>query len=96
MMAVGSQDLLGRGVYSVDGTRMGTIKELIGDRQFAVVRRLLSALVVPVNALEWSGDRLVIPHTSSYLDMAPKIDAKRPLSVQDKALLERFYMPHAA
>ncbi|HJW75283.1 MAG TPA: PRC-barrel domain-containing protein [Thermoleophilia bacterium] len=96
MMAVSSQDLVGRGVYAVDGSRMGTIKELIGDGDFAVVRRLLSTLVAPVGVLEWSGDRLVIPHTSSYLDMAPKIDTKHPLSAQDRALLERFYMPHAA
>jgi sporulation protein YlmC with PRC-barrel domain len=95
-MAVSSQELVGRVIYAIDGTRMGTIKELICDKDFAVVRRLFSTLVVPVPALEWSGDHLVIPHNSSYLDMAPKVDAKHPLSAQDKAALEQFYMPHAA
>jgi len=95
-MAVSSQDLVGRGVYARDESRVGTIRELIDDRQYAVVRRLLSSLVVPVRALEWSGDRLVIPHTSSYLDMAPKVDTKHPLSAADRSRLDRFYMPHAA
>ena len=96
MMAVSSQDLVGRGVYSREGDRVGTIKELIFERDYVVVRRLLSTLVVPVRALEWSGDRLVIPHTSSYLDMAPKVDTKHPLSAHDRSLLEHFYLPHAA
>jgi hypothetical protein len=96
MMAVSSQDLVGRGVYARDGERVGTIRELIHERDYVVVRRLLHTLVVPVRALEWSGDRLVIPHTSSYLDMAPKVDPRHALSPEDMSLLERFYMPQAA
>ncbi len=96
MMAVSPQDLVGREVFARDGDKMGTIKELVYEGDYVVVRRLLSRLVVPVRAIESSGDRLLIPHTSSYLDMAPKVDTKHPLSAEDRSLLEDFYMPHAA
>ena len=96
MMAVSPQDLVGREVFARDGDKMGTIKELVYEGDYVVVRRLLSRLVVPVRAIDSSGDRLLIPHTSSYLDSAPKIDTKHPLSPRVRSLLEDFYMPHAA
>ena len=62
-----------------------------------IVRRsALSKFVVPVKAIEWSGDRLLIPLTSAYLDSAPKCDTKHALSANDRSRLEHFYMPHAA
>ena len=97
MMAVSPQDLVGREVYARDDIKMGTVKELVCEGECCVVRRsLLSKFVVPVKAIDSSGDRLLIPHTSSYLDMAPKVDTKHSLSAKDRSLLEDFYMPHAA
>ena len=100
MMAVSPQDLVGQAVYARDDTMIGRVKELVYEGEYVeyvVVRRsLLSKLVVPVGAIESSGDRLLIPHTSSYLDNAPKVDTKHPLSAKDRSLLEHFYMPHAA
>jgi hypothetical protein len=95
-MAVSSRDLVGRGIYARDGVRMGTIRQLVHGREYVVVPRSTSALVVPLRAIEWSDDRPVIPHTSSQLDAAPTIDTKHPLSAQDRSRLERFHAPHAA
>jgi ribosomal 30S subunit maturation factor RimM len=96
-MAASPQDLVGREVYARDDTKMGTVKELVCEGEYCVVRRsVLSKLVVPVKAIESSGDRLLIPLTSSYLDMAPKIDTRQPLSEKDRSLLDDFFMPHAA
>ncbi len=97
MMAGSPRDLVGQAVYARDDTIVGRVKELVCEGQYAVVRQsLLSKLVVPVRAIELSGDRLVIPHTSSYLDEAPKVDPKHPLSEKDRSLLDEFYMTHAA
>jgi hypothetical protein len=97
MMAVSPQDLVGREVYARDDVKMGTVKELVCEGECCLVRRsLLSKFVVPLKAFDSSGDRLLIPLTSSYLDMAPKIDTAHALSDTDRSLLEQFYMPHAA
>ena len=97
MVAISAQDLVGQAVYARDDIIVGRVKELVDEGEYAVVRRsLVSKLAVPVRAIELSGDRLVIPHTSSYLDNAPKVDLKHPLSERDRHLLDEFYMPHAA
>jgi hypothetical protein len=96
-MAVSPQDLVGQAVYASDDTIVGRAKELVYEGQYVVVRQsLLSKVVVPVRAIESSGDRLKVPFTSSYLEGAPKVDPKRPLSEKDRSLLDEFYMPHAA
>ena len=59
-------------------------------------RSALSKFVVPVMAIDSSGDRLLIPLTSAYLDSAPKCDTKHALSAKDRSRLENFYTPHAA
>ncbi len=78
-------------------TIVGRAKELVYEGEYVVVRRsLLSKLVVPVRVIESSGDRLKVPYSLSYLDDAPKVDPKHPMSEEDRGRLDRFYMPHAA
>ena len=97
MMAVSPRDLVGQAVYARDDTMIGVVKEVVCEGEFCVVRQsLFSKLVVPVKAIDSSGDRLLIPLTSAYLDSAPKCDTKHALSAQDRSRLEHFYMPHAA
>ena len=98
-MAVSPQDLVGQAVYARDDTmidqphRAGLWRKVV---EYVVVRRsLLSKLVVPVGAIESSGDRLLMARTSSYLDDAPKVDAEH-LSQGRTSLLKHFYMPDAA
>jgi PRC-barrel domain len=96
-MAVSPQDLVGQAVYARDDTIVGRVKELVYEGEYAVVRRsLLSRIVVPVRAIESSGDRLLIPLPTSYFDDAPKVVPRQPLSEQDRSQLEQFYTPHAA
>jgi sporulation protein YlmC with PRC-barrel domain len=86
------QDLVGREVYARDGDKIGQVKELAYDGEYVVVRRsFFSKIVVPVSALEVSGERLTIPLAASYLNNAPSIDTKYPLSDKDKGYLDRFY-----
>jgi hypothetical protein len=98
MMALSPQGLVGRDVYARDDVKVGEVKELVGDGDYVLIKRsAFSRLVAPVAALESREERLVIGRTSSYLDMAPKVDTKRPLSQEDRELLDRYYnLPRAA
>ena len=88
-----SQELVGREVYSNDRHKVGEIKEIVPGDQYVVIRRFLFAkLVVPVKAMEWSGDRLIIAQALMYLDMAPSVGTKRGVSIKGKARLDEFFM----
>ncbi len=53
-----SQEVVGWDVYSIDGHKVGEIKEIVPGDEYVVIRRFLFAkLVVPVKAMEWSGGR---------------------------------------
>ncbi len=96
-MASIPQDLVGRELYARDGQKIGEIKEAVYGGDCVVVRKsLFSKLVVPVRAIESSGDRLILPFSSEYLDHAPKVDPKYELSPKDRAYLDAFYTRHAA
>jgi sporulation protein YlmC with PRC-barrel domain len=96
-MAFSTQDLLGREIYARDGVKLGTIKEVACEGECVLVQRgLFSKLVVPLTAIASSEERLVVPLSSSYLDAAPKVDVKKPLSAGERTRLGDFYTPHAA
>lgn len=92
MSGVGLESV-GRVVYAKDGTKIGKLKGLVGDgAPYLVVGRLLSRdLLIPADLAEESGDRLVLPFGSSFLDSAPQIKAKGEPSAEERARLERFY-----
>jgi sporulation protein YlmC with PRC-barrel domain len=94
------QDLVGLEAFSRDGTKLGKIKAVVGDGEssaaYLVIGRFLARdLVIPVDAVETPGDRVVVPHGSSFLDSAPAIKAKGAISPQDAARLEAFYRSSA-
>ncbi len=91
-MASVTQELVGRQVYSRDGDKIGEIKEVIYGGEYVLIRRsFYSKLVAPVGAIESSGERLTIPHSSGYVQHAPQVDPKRELSAADKDRLGRFF-----
>jgi sporulation protein YlmC with PRC-barrel domain len=95
------QDLVGLEVYSRDGTKLGKIKTIVGDgesaAEYLVVGRFLAHdLVIPADTVEMPGDRVVVPHGSSFIDNAPSVKAKGSISPADAARLEGFFRPPAA
>ena len=92
------QDLVGLGVFSRDGMKLGKIKTVVGDgesaAEYLVVGRFLARdLVIPADTVEMPGDRVVVPHGSSFIDSAPAIKAKGSISPADAARLEDFFRP---
>jgi hypothetical protein len=95
------QELVGLEAFSRDGIKLGKIKGTVGDggssAQYLVVGRFLAHdLLVPADAVELSGDRVVIPHGSSFIASAPTIKAKGAISPADAARLEDFYRAPAS
>ncbi len=97
-MASIPQDLVGRELYARDGQKIGEIKSLVYGGDYAVIKRSLFAkLVVPVRAIELTGERLSLPVTKEHVEKAPGVDPKYELSPKDKAFLDAFYnAPRAA
>ena len=64
------KDLVGHGIYSRDGSKLGKVKAVIGDEmgnKYLIVGRFLSRdLVVPLHVVKLDGDRVIVPRTSSY------------------------------
>ena len=90
-------DFIGREVYSRDGYKVGEVKQLAQNGEYVVIDRSFGHdLLIPLDAIDSSDSELVIPLNSSYLDDAPEVDPDRELSMKDKAIIDRFYMPRAA
>ena len=94
------QDLVGLEVFSRDGAKLGKIKAIVGDgessAEYLVVGRFLARdLVIPADTVEMPGDRVVVPHGSSFIDSAPSIKAKGAITPAEAARLEDFFHPPA-
>jgi len=89
------RDLVGLVAFSRDGTKLGKIKAVIDGPDasaYAVIGRFLARdLVVPAEVLDTSGDRLVVPFSSSFIDMAPAVKAKDVVSPEEHDRLEQFF-----
>lgn len=97
MVVAATKDLVGLAAFSRDDSKLGKIKAVIRDEsgsEYLVVARLLHSLIIPVDAIETSGDRVVVPLTSSYLDMSPAVKAKDTVSVDERGRLRDFYHVH--
>ena len=99
-MATTDRELTGLHAFSRDGTKLGKIKDVIqaGETSYLVIGRFLSKdLLVPSAAASRSGERVEVPYTSSYLDMAPARSSKSgELSPEERSRLERFYQERRA
>ena len=90
------QDLVGLEVFSRDGAKLGKIKSIVGDgesaAEYLVIGRFLARdLVIPADTVEAPGDRVVVPHGSSFIDSAPSVKAKGAISPAEAARLEAFF-----
>ena len=81
------QDLVGHGIYSREGSKLGKVKAVISDEmanEYLVVGRFLSRdLVLPLHIVKLDGDRVVVPRTSSFVDCSPEVSTKDWLSAED-------------
>jgi PRC-barrel domain len=99
-MATEESELIGLHAFSRDSTKLGKIKDVIeaGDASYLVIGRLLSKdLLVPSSVAKRSGERVEVPYTGSYLDMAPTRSSKGSgLTRKRRSRLERFYQDRPA
>jgi ribosomal 30S subunit maturation factor RimM len=96
MVVAAPQGLRGLAAFSRDGTKLGKIKDVINDEEtssaYLVVGRFLAHdLVIPAALTEKEDGRVVVPFSSSYLDMAPSLSVKGHLSAEDRGRIEHFY-----
>jgi ribosomal 30S subunit maturation factor RimM len=95
MATVAVRDFVGLPAFSRDGSKLGKVKDVIQggeSAEYLVVGGFFSrGLVVPADIVKAEGESIVIPFTSSYLDMAPSIDAKKPVSAADRDRLRSYY-----
>jgi len=100
MGTVDSKVNIGQAVFAHDGTKLGKVKGYLGDDatgEFVVVGRFLARdLVVPASAIESADDRVVLSHSSSFIDCAPAVNAKCAISAEDASRLEEFYRAAAS
>ena len=95
METAADRDYVGLIAYSRDGTKLGKVKDVVrsGDTaEYLVIGGLLSrGRVVPCDVVTEDGACLMVPFMSSYLDMAPSVDARKPISSGDRERLRSYY-----
>jgi uncharacterized protein YrrD len=95
IMATAS-DLIGVDAYSRDGVKIGKVTDALADvetrREFVKVKKRFShAMVIPFDVIEIRSDSILVPFTSSFLDMAPRPQSEGRLTSQDIEHLDSFY-----
>jgi hypothetical protein len=89
--------LVGRGVYDRDDMKIGEVKGVSDDAEFIIVDRSLGTdLYLPMDEVHEAGGRLRVDRAKSYLDDAPEVQNDRPLTLDDRQRLERFFRTEAA
>jgi ribosomal 30S subunit maturation factor RimM len=96
-MALMALGLVGLEAVSLDGAKIGKVKDVISGpasaaRYLVIKHSLRHDLVVPAEGVEKQGDTVIVPFATSVLDNAPRV-AKRPLSSEDRRKLEEYYSP---
>lgn len=91
MVAV--QELVGQTAYSWDGVRLGKVNGLVREGEFegqlVIGRRLLSrGLLVPPDAVQVLGERLVVRRYRLFIDPAPPARRGARLAAHGRALRE--------
>jgi hypothetical protein len=100
-MADTARDLIGLHARSRDGVSIGKVVDALADvesrSEYAFIKKRFGrGLVVPMDVVEVRDDSIVVPFTSSYLDMAPHLAAGEPISSADRARIDSFYHAKAA
>ncbi len=95
MATAADRDYVGLTAYSRDGTKLGRVKDVVrsGDLvEYVVIGGFLSrGRVVPCDVVTEDGACLKVPFMSAYLDMAPSVDARKPISPDDRERLRSYY-----
>ncbi|MFA4965119.1 MAG: PRC-barrel domain-containing protein [Thermoleophilia bacterium] len=98
-MKSSAQELVGCEAFSRDGSKIGKVKEVIGDPEsvsecLVIKYGLFRELVVPADVVEREGIGgrvLTVPLTHALLDTAPRVAKKGELSSDERARIDRFY-----
>lgn len=96
-MALIALGLVGLETVSLDGKKIGKIKDVItgpasAARYLVIKHALLHDLVVPADAVERQGETVIVPFAKSVLDNAPRV-ARTPLSNEDRRKLQEYFSP---
>ena len=100
-MTSNTQELVGLEAYSREGEKIGKVKDVICDPEsdaedcFVIKYGLFRDLVVPADVVQKQGERITVPFTHGFLDVAPRVGTKGKLSSKDRARLEHFFHPRA-
>ena len=93
-MAAPARDLIGRVAFSRDGSRLGRVKQALGEGPacYLVIGRFLGReLVVPEPAAEERDDQVWLPFATAFLSSSPRVRTRTGLSDADRERLDRFY-----
>ena len=93
-MATPRRDVVGREAFSRDGSRIGKVKQVLGegDARYLVIGRFLGReVVVPESVTEQQDDELRLPFATSFLGSSPRVKVKAGLSEADRRRLDEFY-----
>jgi hypothetical protein len=93
MVMVAVQELVGQTAYSWDGVKLGKVKGLVREGelqgQLVIGRRLLNrGVVVPPDAVQVLGERLVVRRYRLFLDPTPPARRGPRLAPHRRALRE--------
>jgi ribosomal 30S subunit maturation factor RimM len=95
MTTAADRHFVGLPAFSRDGNKLGKVKDVLQSGEsanFVVIGGVFSQrLVVPTDVIEERGDAVVVPFTSSYLDMAPLVNAKKPISSDERDRLRDYF-----
>ena len=95
MTTAADRDFVGLAAFSRDGTKLGKVKDVVRsgeEAEYLVIGGAFSrGRLVPCDVVNEDGTCLVVPFMSSYLDMAPAIDPKKPISPKDRERLRSYY-----
>ena len=101
-MTSNTQELVGIEAYSRDGEKIGKVKDVICDPEsdtedcLIIKYGLFRDLVIPADVVQKQGERITVPFTYSFLDIAPRVGTNGKLSSTERNQLEHFFHPRSA
>lgn len=99
-VASDTQTFVGLEAYSQDGEKIGKVRDVISDPEsdtedcLVIKYGRFRDLVVPADVVQKQGERITVPFTSSFLDIAPRVGTNGKLSGGERNQLEHFFHPH--
>jgi hypothetical protein len=93
LMVPGTSDYVGLDAFSVDGEKVGTIKEVIHDPEkdsecLVIAYGLFRDLIVPLDVVERRGERITVPFSRSFLAGPLPVTPKDAAASNDSVRLD--------